>query len=119
MFNCIIMGAAGRDFHDFRTFFIDHPEFHVCAFTATQIPFIAQRSYPQALAGDTYNADIPIYDEEELPGLIAELKIDFVFFAYSDLPHAEVMHRAAIVQSCGVASRLVSLDEYREANHAV
>ncbi|RLA55800.1 MAG: GTPase [Gammaproteobacteria bacterium] len=101
MFNCIIMGAAGRDFHDFQTFFIDHPEFHVCAFTATQIPFIAQRSYPQALAGDAYDADIPIYEEEELPRLIAELKIDFVFFAYSDLPHVEVMHRAAIVQSCG------------------
>ena len=103
MFNCIIMGAAGRDFHDFQTFFVDHPEFHVRAFTATQIPFIAQRSYPQALAGDSYDADIPIYDEEELPRLIAELKIDFVFFAYSDLPHVEVMHRAAVVQSCGAS----------------
>jgi len=103
MFNCLIMGAAGRDFHDFQTFFIGHPEFHVCAFTATQIPFIAERSYPRALAGDDYDADIPIYDEEELPQLIARFQIDFVFFAYSDLPHREVMHRAAIVQSCGAS----------------
>jgi len=73
MFNCIIMGAAGRDFHDFRTFFVDHPEFHVCAFTATQIPFIAERSFPRALAGEGYDVDIPIYDEQELPGLIDAL----------------------------------------------
>lgn len=103
MFNCIIMGAAGRDFHNFQTFFIDHPEFHVCAFTATQIPFIAQRSYPSAFAGEAYDADIPIYDEEELPRLIAELQIDFVFFAYSDLAHREVMHRASIVQASGAS----------------
>jgi predicted GTPase len=103
MFNCIIMGAAGRDFHDFRTFFIDHPEFRVCAFTATQIPFIAQRSFPHALAGDAYDADIPIYEEEELPGLIAGLNIDFVFFAYSDLPHVEVMHKASMVQAAGAS----------------
>jgi predicted GTPase len=103
MFNCIIMGAAGRDFHDFRTFFIDHPEFRVCAFTATQIPYIAQRSYPRALAGEAYDADIPIHDEQELPRLIAEHSIDFVFFAYSDLPHIEVMHRASIVQAAGAS----------------
>jgi predicted GTPase len=103
MFNCIIMGAAGRDFHDFRTFFLDHPEFHVCAFTATQIPYIAERSYPQVLAGVAYDADIPIYDEQELPRLIAELNIDFVFFAYSDLPHVEVMHKASIVQAAGAS----------------
>ena len=103
MFNCIIMGAAGRDFHDFRTFFLDHPEFHVCAFTATQIPYITERSYPRALAGEAYDADIPIYDEQELPRLIAELNIDFVFFAYSDLPHVEVMHKASIVQAAGAS----------------
>jgi predicted GTPase len=103
MFNCIIMGAAGRDFHDFSTFFVDHPEFHVCAFTATQIPFIAERSFPQALAGEGYDVDIPIYDEQELPGLIDALDIDFVFFAYSDLPHSEVMHRASIVQAAGAS----------------
>jgi len=103
MFNCIIMGAAGRDFHDFQTFFRDNPEFYVKAFTATQIPFISERSYPQALAGAAYDSDIPIYEEAELPRLIAELKVDFVFFAYSDLPHNEVMHRASMVQSCGAS----------------
>jgi len=103
MFNCIIMGAAGRDFHDFKTFFTDHPQFRVCAFTATQIPFIAERSYPRAMAGKGYEADIPIYDEVELPRLIVELDVDFVFFAYSDLPHREVMHHAAIVQSAGAS----------------
>jgi predicted GTPase len=101
MFNCIIMGAAGRDFHDFRTFFVDHREFHVCAFTATQIPYIAERSFPHALAGEGYDEDIPIYDEEELTGLIAALDIDFVFFAYSDMPHSQVMHRASTVQAAG------------------
>ena len=80
MFNCIIMGAAGRDFHDFRTFFVDHPEFYVCAFTATQIPFIVERSFPQALAGEGYDVDIPIYDEQELPGLIDALDNDFEDF---------------------------------------
>jgi predicted GTPase len=97
------MGAAGRDFHNFRTFFLDHPEFHVCAFTATQIPFIVERSYPQSLAGDNYSADIPIYDEAELSRLIPEYGIDFVFFAYSDLSHSEVMHHASLVQAAGAS----------------
>ena len=74
MFNCLIMGAAGRDFHDFQTFFTDHPEFHVCAFTATQIPFIDARAFPRELAGPSYNQDIPIFLEEDLPGLIDELE---------------------------------------------
>jgi predicted GTPase len=100
-FNCIIMGAAGRDFHNFRTFFGAHPEFRVCAFTAAQIPFIARRSYPHELAPDGYDSDIPIHDESELPGLIKALAIDFVFFSYSDLAHVEVMHRASIVQAAG------------------
>jgi predicted GTPase len=103
MFNCIIMGAAGRDFHDFRTFFLEHPEFHVCAFTATQIPFIVERSYPRALAGEAYADDIPIFDESELPRLIADYDVDFVFFAYSDLSHSEVMHRASLVQAAGAS----------------
>jgi predicted GTPase len=103
MYNCIIMGAAGRDFHDFQTFFSEHRNFRVCAFTATQIPFIERRSYPAELAGDGYEADIPIYDEARLPTLIDELNIDFVFFAYSDLSHREVMHRAALVQAAGAS----------------
>lgn len=103
MFDCIIMGAAGRDFHDFKTFFTDHPEFRVRAFTATQIPFIARRSYPRAMAGESYDEDIPIHDESELPQLIARLNIDFVFFAYSDVSHEEVMHRASLVQAAGAS----------------
>jgi len=102
-FNCIIMGAAGRDFHNFRTFFASHPEFRVCAFTAAQIPFIAERSYPCELAPAGYDSDIPIRDESELPQLIPALAIDFVFFSYSDLPHTEVMHKASIVQAAGAS----------------
>jgi predicted GTPase len=95
------MGAAGRDFHNFRTFFAAHPEFRVCAFTAAQIPFIAQRRFPRELAPQGYDSDIPIHDESELPGLIKTLAIDFVFFSYSDVAHTEVMHRASIVQAAG------------------
>jgi predicted GTPase len=102
-FNCVIMGAAGRDFHDFHTFFRRNPEFHVRAFTATQIPDIEFRSFPQSLAGDDFESDIPIYPESRLSGLIHELDIDFVFLAYSDLPHVEVMHKASIVQAAGAS----------------
>ena len=103
MFNCIIMGAAGRDFHDFKTFFIERPDFRVCAFTATQIPFIEQRSYPRSMAGENYTADIPIHDESELEALIARHRVEFVFFAYSDISHEEVMHRASRVQAAGAS----------------
>ena len=103
MFRCIIMGAAGRDFHDFRTFFRAYPDFHVVAFTATQIPFIEKRSFPKSLAGPSYDKDIPIYGEEELCRLITDLAVDFVFFAYSDLPHEEVMHKASAVQAAGAS----------------
>ncbi|MCA9017498.1 MAG: hypothetical protein KDA77_19400, partial [Planctomycetaceae bacterium] len=102
-FNCIIAGAAGRDFHDFQTFFRRYPEFHVCAFTATQIPFIDQRVFPQSLAGPDYAADIPIFPEEQLPKLIDQFGIDFVFLAYSDLAYDTVMHTASLVQSCGAS----------------
>ena len=111
MFNCIIMGAAGRDFHNFRSFFLNNDQFRVCAFTATQIPFIAQRNYPSELAGHLYDADIPIYEEEQLPRLIHQLGIQFVFFAYSDLPHSEVMHKASIVQACGASFVLLGPDQ--------
>jgi predicted GTPase len=103
MFNCIIMGAAGRDFHDFKTFFASHPEFRVLAFTATQIPFIEKRRYPASLAGPGYTEDIPIHDECELAELIPRLDVDFVFFAYSDISHREVMHRASLVQAAGAS----------------
>lgn len=104
---CIIMGAAGRDFHDFLSFFRDRPEFYVCAFTAHQIPFIAERSFPKELAGPAYEADIPIHLEEDLPALIRSYDIDFVFLAYSDLSHQDVMHRASIVQAAGASFALL------------
>ncbi len=118
MFNCIIMGAAGRDFHNFRTFFRQHPEFRVCAFTATQIPFIDARSFPKELAGEHYNADIPIHDESELEGLIAEHNVEFVFFAYSDLAHRDVMHRAARVQAAGASFVLLGPGQTALKSHA-
>jgi predicted GTPase len=99
----IIVGAAGRDFHDFRTFFRENPDFHVCAFTAAQIPFIDERSFPRELAGPEYDADIPIHPESELAELIRRLGIEFVFLAYSDLSHREVMHKQSLVQACGAS----------------
>jgi predicted GTPase len=105
--NCIIMGAAGRDFHDFLRYFRDRPELRVCCFTAHQIPFIEERSFPRELAGPNYESDIPIYSEERLTDLIDELDIDFVFLAYSDLAHEEVMHRASIVQAAGASFALL------------
>jgi predicted GTPase len=107
MYRTIILGAAGRDFHDFQTFFRAHPEFRVLAFTAAQIPFIERRTFPQSLAGPGYDADIPIYSEERLPELLRELDIDFAFLSYSDLPYAEVMHKASIVQAAGASFALL------------
>lgn len=97
----IIMGAAGRDFHNFNVFFRDNDKYKVVAFTATQIPDIEGRVYPSALAGKLYSKGIPIYAEEDLPGLIKEHKIDEVVFAYSDVSHMEVMHKASTVLACG------------------
>ncbi len=102
-FNCLIMGAAGRDFHDFQSFFKQRPEFHVVAFTAAQIPFIETRSFPRELAGKYYATDIPIHSESKLPELIAAHQIDFVFLAYSDLSFDDVMHKASLVQSLGAS----------------
>ena len=100
-YRCIVMGAAGRDFHVFLSFLRNNPSFRVVAFTATQIPFIVERKFPKSLAGPDYTDDIPIHDESELPGLIASLHVDFVFFAYSDIAHSEVMHKACVVQAAG------------------
>jgi len=97
----IIMGAAGRDFHDFNTVFRDDPRYQVVAFTATQIPDIANRTYPAELAGALYPDGIPIYPEEELPRLIRELRADAVVFSYSDVSHQYVMHRASLVLAEG------------------
>lgn len=97
----IIMGAAGRDFHNFNTFFKDNEEYEVVAFTATQIPNIENRKYPSSLAGKLYPSGIPIYPEEELPELIKKFNVDYVVFSYSDVSHEYVMHRASIALANG------------------
>jgi len=97
----IILGAGGRDFHNFNTFFRDHPSYQVIAFTATQIPFIANRIYPPELAGANYPRGIPIYPEEDLPRLLSEYKVNQVVFSYSDVSHEELMDKASLVLSKG------------------
>jgi len=103
----IIMGAAGRDFHNFNVYFRNNARYKVEAFTAFQIPNIAGRTYPPGLAGPAYPDGIPIYDESELPDLIRRLNIDEVVFAYSDVHHVDVMHRAALSNSLGADFRLL------------
>jgi len=97
----IIMGAAGRDFHNFNTYFRGNPEYRVVAFTATQIPDIEGRKYPAELAGKLYPGGIPIRGEEELTALIKKYKVDNVIFAYSDVSHEYVMHKASEVLAAG------------------
>jgi predicted GTPase len=103
----IIMGAAGRDFHNFNTVFRDDPAVEVLAFTATQIPNIEGRRYPAALAGPRYPGGIPIHPESDLVRLIRELGADQVVFAYSDVSHETVMHKASQVLAAGADFRLV------------
>ncbi|MEW6524784.1 MAG: cyclic 2,3-diphosphoglycerate synthase [Bacillota bacterium] len=97
----LIMGAAGRDFHNFNVNFRDNPAYQVVAFTAAQIPDIEGRVYPPQLAGPAYPRGIPIHPETDLPGLIAQEGIDLVVFAYSDVSHEYVMHRASQVLAAG------------------
>jgi len=97
----IIMGAAGRDFHNFNLRFRDNDQFEVVAFTATQIPDIEGRSYPAELAGKLYPNGIPIHPETELADLIKQHQVDSVVFAYSDVPHEYVMHKASLVNAAG------------------
>ncbi|HIE24205.1 MAG TPA: GTPase [Candidatus Korarchaeota archaeon] len=97
----VIMGAAGRDFHNFNVFFRDNPDYQVVAFTAAQLPGIANRIYPPELAGPKYPKGIPIVPEEELPLLIEEKGVDLVVFAYSDISFNYIMERASIAQACG------------------
>ena len=99
--NVIIMGAAGRDFHNFNVYFKDNPRYKVIAFTATQIPDIEGRLYPKELAGKAYPKGIPIHPEEELVELIRKHKIDLVAFSYSDVLHEEVMHKGSLAMSEG------------------
>jgi predicted GTPase len=103
----IIMGAAGRDFHVFNTYFRNNDKYEVVAFTATQIPNIEGRKYPPVLSGKLYPDGIPIYPEEDIVDLIANYDIRQVIFAYSDLPHSEIMHKASLVLSTGADFRLM------------
>jgi predicted GTPase len=103
----IIMGAGGRDFHDFNVVFRHDPDTQVVAFTATQIPGIAGRVYPPALAGALYPEGIPIRPEEELAGLVREHGVDEVILAYSDLEHETVMHKASLALAAGADFRLL------------
>ena len=103
----IIMGAAGRDFHDFLVALKDDPTVEIVAFTATQIPGIEGRTFPAVLAGPRYPNGIPIYAESELAALIAAHEIDDVFFAYSDVAHTDLMHKASLVLAAGADFRIV------------
>jgi predicted GTPase len=103
----VIMGAAGRDFHNFNVYFRNNSAYEVVAFTATQIPGIEGRIYPPELAGPNYPNGIPIYPEGELPKLIKEHDVDQVIFAYSDVSHEYVMHKASIALASGADFRLM------------
>lgn len=108
----LIMGAAGRDFHNFNTYFRHNPEYEVVAFTATQIPDIDGRKYPKELAGeDLYPNGIPIYDETELPRLVKELGVEVCVFAYSDIYYPIVMSKGALVNSLGADFVLMGYDK--------
>jgi len=97
----LILGAAGRDFHNFNVVYRDDPRYDVVGFTAAQIPNIADRRYPRELAGDLYPDGIPIFDERELDGLIRRLAVRQAVFSYSDVSYVHVMHRAAIANAAG------------------
>ncbi|MCB5253843.1 MAG: cyclic 2,3-diphosphoglycerate synthase [Candidatus Cloacimonadaceae bacterium] len=99
--NVLIMGAAGRDFHNFNVFFRDNKDYNVVAFTATQIPGIDDKKYPAALAGELYPKGIEIKPESELKSLIEKYNVDLVVLSYSDIPYEEVMHKAAQVNAIG------------------
>jgi len=107
----IIMGAAGRDFHNFNLVYRDREDCEVVAFTATQIPDIEGRAYPTELAGMLYPQGIPIESEDDLPKLIVERRVDDVVFAYSDVPHEYVMHRASMVNALGANFLLLGAEE--------
>jgi len=109
--NVIIMGAAGRDFHNFNVFFRDNDEYNVVAFTATQIPNIDGRIYPAELAGKLYPSGIKIYVESELTKLIKEFNVQEVVFSYSDVPFNYVMTKASIVNAAGCSFRLLGGEE--------
>ncbi|MCL2018858.1 MAG: cyclic 2,3-diphosphoglycerate synthase [Oscillospiraceae bacterium] len=103
----IIIGAAGRDFHNFNTFYRNNPAYKVMAFTAAQIPDIADRKYPSSLAGELYPDGIPIYAQDELEKLIKEFDADECVFSYSDVPYSKVMNIGAMVNAAGADFKLI------------
>jgi len=103
----VIMGAAGRDFHNFNSYFRDNPDYRVVAFTATQIPNIEERRYPPELSGELYPDGVPIYPEADLSDLIKRHQVDQVVFSYSDVAHEYVMHKASQVLAVGADFRLM------------
>lgn len=109
--NILIMGAAGRDFHNFNTYFRNREEYNVLAFTAAQIPDIDGRKYPAELAGELYPDGIPIFAEEELERLIAELDVKTCIFSYSDLPYQVVMNKSAQVNAAGANFALLGTND--------
>ncbi len=113
----IIMGAAGRDFHNFNTYFRDNPRYEVVAFTATQIPNIEDRRYPAELAGGLYPEGIPIHPEAELEDLIRVHGVQQVVFSYSDVPHTYVMHKAALVNAAGADFRMLGAETTMLKSH--
>ena len=115
--NILIIGAAGRDFHNFNTCFRNREEFNVVAFTAAQIPDIDGRKYPAELAGELYPEGIPIYSEDQLPHLIAELKVDTCIFSYSDLPYSKVMAISAVVNAAGANFTLLGTNDTMIRSH--
>lgn len=114
--NIIIIGAAGRDFHNFNTYFRDNEEFNVVAFTAAQIPDIDGRKYPAELAGKLYPSGIPIFAEEDLVKLIKEKNVDTCIFAYSDVPYQRVMNISSIVNAAGANFSLLGPKETQIAS---
>jgi predicted GTPase len=109
----IIMGAAGRDFHNFNLYYRGNENYDVVAFTATQIPDIDGRKYPAELAGELYPEGIPIFAEEEIINLIQKHDVDEVVFAYSDVPHERVMNNASLVNAAGADFKLMGLNNSR------
>jgi predicted GTPase len=109
--NIIIIGAAGRDFHNFNTYFRDNEEYHVVAFTAAQIPDIDGRKYPAGLAGSLYPEGIPIFAEDQLPKLIRELEVKTCVFSYSDIPYNKVMAVSAVVNAAGANFALLGTED--------
>jgi predicted GTPase len=107
----LIMGAAGRDFHNFNVFYRDNEGYDVVAFTATQIPNIADRKYPSELAGKLYPEGISIYHEKELTMLIKKYMVDDVVFSYSDVPYEYVMHKASEIQAAGASFVIMGADQ--------